>query len=90
MVQGSHMIGDKKVFTRVVGRQIMVRTGGGWTEFREWLSLNFNPDSEVDLTHVLRGNKKKTPGRQSAASKSNDLQPLTVSQLLKSQKIVVA
>jgi hypothetical protein len=50
---GTYNIGDKRAYIRVVGTQIMVRTGGGWQELREWLGLTFGVDSEVELDSVF-------------------------------------
>jgi Ca2+-binding EF-hand superfamily protein len=51
---GHYFIGGKKVYLRVVGKQIMVRTGGGWQELRQWLMNSFGADSNVDLSDVFK------------------------------------
>jgi len=51
---GSHVVGGKKIQLKVVGSQIVVRTGGGWVELREFLAQSFGAESEVDLTNVFK------------------------------------
>jgi len=50
---GMYTIEGKKCLVRIVGTQILVRTGGGWVEMRQWLISTFGAESEIDLSEYF-------------------------------------
>lgn len=51
---GAYKIGEMHTFLRMVGVRVMVRTGGGWQEIKDWLLANFADAPETDLSHIFR------------------------------------
>eukprot|EP00300_Choanocystis_sp_HF-7_P030720 c39631_g1_i1.p1 GENE.c39631_g1_i1~~c39631_g1_i1.p1 ORF type:complete len:397 (+),score=109.67 c39631_g1_i1:102-1193(+) len=67
---GMYMINNKKVHIRVVGKHIMVRTGGGWQALTEWLANTFGKDSETNLAEVFN---IKVPAQEEGGLKVRDV-----------------
>lgn len=79
VVSGKHSIQGKGAFVRCVGANVMVRTGGGWTHFRDWLEQTFDADNDFDLAPILFGNdKRRDPSQKITIAQVIDSKSLNI------------
>eukprot|EP00301_Raphidiophrys_heterophryoidea_P023260 c7196_g1_i1.p1 GENE.c7196_g1_i1~~c7196_g1_i1.p1 ORF type:complete len:1473 (+),score=431.09 c7196_g1_i1:83-4420(+) len=89
---------NKQVFIKVVGKLMVVRTGGGWTEIQEWFRIHFEHDNhDLDVSDVFgvpapkgaAGARRGSVAGGRRGSTAVQHQPITVRDVLSADKVLV-
>jgi len=87
---GTYDVGGKQIHTKVVGKLIVVRTGGGWTEIRDWFKLQFDHDGQdLDVSDVFGVSKSGSTFNPLTRRGSSVPKRITVRDVLSVDKVLV-